>query len=1774
MTCSKNFGRLLQASCLGLIGTLTVVGCGGSETTTSTKDSSVPDGGGITQPVVSVTVNPASADLGSVVKGSSSTTPTVITVTNKGAATSLSPSATAPFAIVSTTCGALAANGTCTITVSFSPVAVGPASGTLTVTSSVGVTLVGTGVAPGQFSVTDKVDLGPVLVGATAPGSIIVTALSAITGLSCTTSGADIAADATKVCPATLAVGASCTFGFNFKANTVGTKNDAVVCSATGVANPTSTPVSAEVVTPANLVLQGAAAVTVSAPVNTSSSTIGFTLLNSGGAASGVLAVAVGGADAAQFVVDNQCIGALAANAFCKINVVFKPTTAGQKTLTLTITDANAPLTSVVATVTGTATPAGSLTLTGAVTDFGTVAVGQTSAPALVFTVANPAGQADTAAITIGVTDPQFVVATDGCSNLTLAGGKSCTVSLVFKPTSAGSANAALNASAAGAATATLPIKGLATGAAALSLTPSTLDFGGVVVNTVSGTKTFTVTNTGENTTGALEVVKTDSTSSVGGGSQFNYTTTCQAGLAPKDTCAVVVTFSPLQAQAASASITVRSVDLTTTSQLGTLLGLGLATADLSLDLTSKDFGNVVVGATSNPIVFTLSNKGATASGAITSTATGDFAIATDNCKTAGLLNNSSCTLVVTFKPTVKGARTGILTVTSANSGSTNAQLTGNGLGIVEIQEFTAPATAGGAPVAAAAGNYDFGQTTVGVLSTTNLTLAVFVRATVGNVAVTRNFGTPADFVLDTRAAGVGTPITWPTGSGTTTTVALCSDVAATVPTFSDTVPYCAVVVRAQPSSKTVKTGSVVATGASGATDTGTFTATGAGPLTINPSPLTFAGVAVGDTKVLTLTVANNGSSSVTAANFTLSGTDAAQFVVVTDGVSNQTIASGATASLVLRFVPASTGTKTASITVSGTYGTGTETATVTLTGTGGTPAQLTATLGGAFADTAINATSTPVTVTVTNAAGSVPTANVTYSATGEFSITPPGTSAQGTCGTSNTTPVAAGGTCTILVWFKPLHGLGLGKRTGTLTVSASNAGTVTLNLSGNATPQITLSPATIRDFGKVVLSDTTSITSTITVTNHADAQATVLPTLVANANGLIPSDPAQFRIVSQTCATALNGSGGTCTVVLQMVPTAAGVAYATLNVTDSGSTHESASVDVTGNGQNPATLVFTSGTAIDQNFGQIRLGSASAPVTYTVTNTGDVASGHLTFGLYDHGTSTLHAKSADFVMTGTTCSPDTGINAGESCNIVVAFNPTACSGSSCTTTTTVDVDLIVKATPGSPTAGIIIPALSFPRLTGAATSSATTSPFLAESTTGLSPYTVPALGTATSKTITMALTNGSTAGLNAAGAPTFANVGAQNSAASHCPTGGSDTCEFAFGTTTCTANQAANSVCTFTVVWTPVTATKGTREVTVTLAGATATLIAVVPTAANLTATVGGLDFGNVSQGTDSATLVLTVKNSGQSDTTTNLVAAKGGAHASEVTVLPGGCQGAPLAAGASCTLSIKVRPAAPGAVVAAGATVTVSAGTANTGAVNMLWTGKAVAQITPDQSQLDFSTVAVGVVSTSQTIAIVNQTNGQITGPLSISVDNTDFVVSAGGAGAGDCGNPTFANGLDDSTGSCNIFVTFSPKALTPAAKSGTITIASTSTAQAQVVVIGTAKSALSVDQATVAFASTSISAAVAAQPTSALVFTNAAGAPTTGQLVAALTGASFRIIADGCTGTTLPGVGNAAARSCTITVRFNPTTAGATTGSLVLSGTPGNSATSAFTGTATSP
>ena len=93
------------------------------------------------------------------------------------------------------------------------------------------------------------------------------------------------------------------------------------------------------------------------------------------------------------------------------------------------------------------------------------------------------------------------------------------------------------------------------------------------MVGATAEPQTFTVTNNGGAATGALAVTKSDST--VGGASQFTYTSTCVAALAPGAACLVAVTFAPTIARSASATFTVGDGTVSTTP--GTVLGNALA---------------------------------------------------------------------------------------------------------------------------------------------------------------------------------------------------------------------------------------------------------------------------------------------------------------------------------------------------------------------------------------------------------------------------------------------------------------------------------------------------------------------------------------------------------------------------------------------------------------------------------------------------------------------------------------------------------------------------------------------------------------------------------------------------------------------------------------------------------------------------------------------------------------------------------------------------------------------------------------------------------------------------------------------------------------------------------------------------------------------------------------------------------------------------------------------------------------------------------------------
>jgi hypothetical protein len=98
----------------------------------------------------------------------------------------------------------------------------------------------------------------------------------------------------------------------------------------------------------------------------------------------------------------------------------------------------------------------------------------------------------------------------------------------------------------------------------------------------------------------------------------------------------------------------------------------------LTLSGSISGFGSVDIGFTSAAQSLTLTNTGNAPLNIRSTTTTGDFT-ATNTCS-ASVAPNASCTVLVTFKPTTGGARTGLLTIVDdAISGEVVIALSGTG---------------------------------------------------------------------------------------------------------------------------------------------------------------------------------------------------------------------------------------------------------------------------------------------------------------------------------------------------------------------------------------------------------------------------------------------------------------------------------------------------------------------------------------------------------------------------------------------------------------------------------------------------------------------------------------------------------------------------------------------------------------------------------------------------------------------------------------------------------------------------------------------------------------------------------------------------------------------------------------------------------------------------------------------------------------------------------------------------------------------------------------
>jgi len=896
-------------------------------------DAGVPDAPGD----ASLAIDKVSLPFGSIDIGSTSDAQTV-TVTNTGTqAVAIVPSISSGSGAftISSNCASVpvatgAVPGTCQISITFAPTTTGKQTAILTITSTLTVALSGTGVPAGSFAVAN-VNLGSqVLTNTAVTGAVTVTITGNVTDLACSVSGADLTADPTRVCPAVLAAGTSCSVGFIFKSVSAGARSDSVMCDASGQTKTGI--VTATVIDPAKLAITPPTG-SFQTQSGTQSASVPFGVANVGGAATGELSVFFAGSNADQFAITVPgCLAPLAGGGSCSLQVVCKPTSVGTKTASLSVADSSGAAATVTAALTCVSVGPASLTVTGTA-NLGSVVVGSTGTPQN-FTVKNT-GATNSGTLTATISDTaDFVKGSDGCNGTSLDPNATCSIVVSLHPASAGALSAVLSVTGTSGNPGSIQLAGVGLTAGALTVSPPSYDFGPIPVNSTAADVKFTVTNGGGAATGALTV------SAPGNGFVLSGNA-CSAGLAPAQSCVFTIHFAPSIVGNATATVTVG--DGTVFSSVA-LHGTGVGAPTLTISPSPVTFPTTVIGQTNGsypattPVpsgtTFTVTNSSSSPSDtgalafAFTFAAAGDFAVGANNCP-ATLSPGSSCTVVVNFTPTAAGDRAGVLQVTSVNGGSASASLDGLGLPFIEVLPCSLQdgSIAGGSlngsctPLDPTQG-VNFGEVPVGVFNIStfpNQEKAYVVKVRGSNAAnhlntlalVLNSSATPADF----RIASAST----------------CNGFQADV---SLGLAQCVVYVDFYPQSYLgARTATLTITGSGGGSASVNVMGTAVSPLILSPSPVSFGSVSVGSLSTLqTVTVTNYGGVALGPISLTITGANASDFLQEFDNCSGGTLPAGSTCSIVFGMKPTLyAGAKTATLTVIG----GTFSSQVTFVGTG-----------------------------------------------------------------------------------------------------------------------------------------------------------------------------------------------------------------------------------------------------------------------------------------------------------------------------------------------------------------------------------------------------------------------------------------------------------------------------------------------------------------------------------------------------------------------------------------------------------------------------------------------------------------------------------------------------------------------------------------------------------------------------------------------------------------------------------------------------------------------
>jgi hypothetical protein len=205
-----------------------------------------------------------------------------------------------------------------------------------------------------------------------------------------------------------------------------------------------------------------------------------------------------------------------------------------------------------------------------------------------------------------------------------------------------------------------------------VTLSNSTLGFGDQQIGITSPAQTVTLTN---NQSIALNI------NSISVSGNFAQTNTCGASLAANASCNIQVTFTPTATGTRSGMLTVKD-NANSSPQTASLTGTGVVSV-LALAPGSFSFAPQVAGTTSSAQSTTVTNIGGTAFTISSVVASGDYA-QSNTCSGATLQPNGTCTINVTFSPSLTGSIAGEITIN--NSLPTTPSLVGvSGTGVPPI---------------------------------------------------------------------------------------------------------------------------------------------------------------------------------------------------------------------------------------------------------------------------------------------------------------------------------------------------------------------------------------------------------------------------------------------------------------------------------------------------------------------------------------------------------------------------------------------------------------------------------------------------------------------------------------------------------------------------------------------------------------------------------------------------------------------------------------------------------------------------------------------------------------------------------------------------------------------------------------------------------------------------------------------------------------------------------------------------------------------------------